>query len=78
MSNAVLYTLFKQIPNATDEQVAEAVESVASAKEVATKSDIKDMATKADLAKLKDELTWRLVIALGVLAAILKLIPDLS
>ena len=72
MSNAVLYGLFKQIPNATDEQVEKAVESVASAKEVVTKDYL-----DARLAKLETELKylrWFIALGFSLTIAILKLL----
>ena len=56
MSEIALYNIFKKIPGITDDEVKEAVDDVASAKEVATKADIKDMATKKDVADLKTEI----------------------
>ena len=46
MYEIALYNLLKQIPNATDEQVEKAVESVASTKDVVTKLDIADLETR--------------------------------
>ena len=48
-------------------------------KDMATKSDIKDMATKdyldAKIAKLETSITWRLIVGLGIVVAILKFLP---
>ena len=65
MSEIALYNLLKRIPDVSDDEAKEAVADVASAKDVATKSDI---------AELKEELTWRLVIAIGIYTAIISFI----
>ena len=61
MREIALYNLLKRIPDATDEEVKEVVADVASAKEVATKSDL-DMG----LAKLEIRLVKQLYGAVGV------------
>lgn len=47
--------------------------------EVVTKADLKPFATRADLraeiADLKATLTWRIVLALGAFAALVRLVP---
>ena len=47
--------------------------------EVVTKTDLKPLATRADLraeiADLKATLTWRIVLALGAFAALVRLVP---
>ena len=62
MSDAVLYGLFKQIPNATDEQIEKAVESIASTKDVATKSDL-----RIGLAELETRLVKQLYHVAGII-----------
>ena len=79
MSEIALYNLLKRIPDATDEEVEKAVADVARKDEVATKSDIADIKTdiadiKTDIAKLETSITWRLVVGLGIVVAILKLL----
>ena len=74
MSEIALYEVLKQIPDVTDEQAKAAVSDVAKKEEVATKLDIVELKAelKTDIAKLETTLTWRLVIGLGVVVAILK------
>lgn len=43
--------------------------------EVVTKADLEPLATRADLADLKATLTWRIVLALGAFAALVRLVP---
>ena len=43
--------------------------------EVVTKADLEPLATRADLADLKATLTWRIVLALGAFAALVRLLP---
>ena len=73
MSNAVLYGLFKQIPNATDEQVANAVESVASAKEVVTKDylDVRMANLETRLVKQLYHIAGAIVVANAVIMGLL-------
>ena len=74
MSEIALYEVLKQIPDVTDEQAKAAVSDVAKKEEVATKLDIVELKAelKTDITKLETTLTWRLVIGLGVVVAILK------
>ncbi len=55
-----------------DRKQAEAVAQIAASASAAGRDDL---ATKADLAALEARLTWRLVIAAGVIVAAVKLIP---
>ena len=43
--------------------------------EVVAKADLEPLATRADLADLKATLTWRIVLALGAFAALVRLLP---
>ena len=45
--------------------------------QVATKADIAELkaATKAEIAELKAILTWRIVLAMGAFAALVRLLP---
>lgn len=43
--------------------------------EAVTKTDLEPLATRADLADLKATLTWRIVLALGAFAALVRLLP---
>ena len=72
MSEIALYNLLKRIPDVSDDEAKEAVADVANARDVATKSDIAEIETT--IAKLKEELTWRLVIAMGIYTAIISFI----
>ena len=87
MSEIALYDLLKRIPDVSNDEAKEAVADVANARDVATKSDIAELkaatksdiaelkaATKSDIAELKEELTWRLVIAMGIYTAIISFI----
>ena len=62
MSERVLYSLLKRIPDATDEEVNAVVSDVASASQVATKSDIAELKTaaKLDIVELKAELNTKI------------------
>ena len=57
MSEIALYNTLRKIPEVSEAEAKEAVASVASSKEVATKADIArlEAATKADIAELKAE-----------------------
>ena len=55
-----------------DRKQAEAVAQIAASASAAGRDDL---TTKADLAALEARLTWRLVIAAGVIVAAVKLIP---
>ena len=55
-----------------DRKQAEAVAQIAASASAAGRDDLE---TKADLAALEARLTWRLVIAAGVIVAAVKLIP---
>ena len=77
MSEIALYNLLKQIPNATDEQVEKAVESVASTKDVATKLDIAELKAgiNTNIVKLETDvkyLRWIIVLGFGLTVAIIK------
>ena len=61
MSEIALYDLLRRIPEVSNDEAKNAVVDIASAKDVATKSDIKDMATKSDLDMGLAKLETRLV-----------------
>ena len=70
MSEIALYNILKKIDGTTDDEIEKAVSDVARAKDVATKLDIAEI--KESIAKLEARLTWRLVIAAGLIIGILK------
>ena len=70
MSEIALYNILKKIDGTTDEEIEKAVSDVVRAKDVATKLDIAEI--KESIAKLEARLTWRLVIAAGLIIGILK------
>ncbi|MBC6414303.1 MAG: hypothetical protein GDA45_05415 [Chromatiales bacterium] len=71
MSEIALYNALTKLGLSPDE-AKEAVADVASSKDVATKADL-----KAGLAELKEQLTWRLVIAIGIYTAITSFIAKM-
>ena len=70
MSEIALYNILKKIDGTTDDEIEKAVSDVVRAKDVATKLDIAEI--KESIAKLEARLTWRLVIAAGLIIGILK------
>ena len=68
MSEVPLYEVLTKL-GVEPEEAKAAVADVASVKDVVTKDYL-----DANIAKLKEELTWRLVIGLGIVVAILKLL----
>ena len=77
MSEIALYDLLRRIPEVSNDEAKAAVADVASASQVATKSDIKDMATKSDIREIKTELKymqWFIAFGFSITIAILKLL----
>ena len=70
MLSKAYYNILKKIDGTTDEEIEKAVSDVVRAKDVATKLDIAEI--KESIAKLEARLTWRLVIAAGLIIGILK------
>ena len=68
MFEIALYNTLRKIDGVTEAEAKEAVAEVASSKDVATKTDI---------AELKETLTWRIVIAIGVAAGVTSAIVKL-
>ena len=68
MSEIALYNALTKLGLKPDE-AREAVADVASSKEVVTKTDL-----KAAIAELKEALTWRIFIAIGIYTAVIALI----
>ena len=70
MSEIALYNALTKLglePN----EAREAVDDVASSKEVATKTDISEI--KTEIANLETRLTWRMIVVVGIAVAILRL-----
>ena len=68
MSEITLYNTLRKIDGVTEAEAKEAVTEITSSKNVATKTDI---------AALKETLTWRIVIAIGVAAGVASAIVKL-
>ena len=68
MSEITLYNTLRKIDGVTEAEAKEAVTEITSSKDVATKTDI---------AELKETLTWRIVIAIGVAAGVTSAIVKL-
>ena len=75
MSAIDLYEILKRVPNTEAAEARSAADSVATAGNVATKTDLKAALAKlkadvkADLAELKAWLAWRLVGGMAILLA---------
>ena len=76
MSDIALYNTLRKIPEVSDDEAREAVADIANSKEVATKADLKVEVRRIEtmIAELKEVLTWRMVIVLGIYTAIVSLI----
>ena len=76
MSDIALYNTLRKIPEVSDDEAREAVADIANSKEVATKADLKVEIRRIEtmIAELKEVLTWRMVIVLGIYTAIVSLI----
>ena len=76
MSDIALYNTLRKIPEVSDDEAREAVADIASSKEVATKADLKVEIGRIEtmITEIKEVLTWRMVIVLGIYTAIVSLI----